>query len=165
MVRLIRYFGGRGGGVNPRPQSKYYFLQKKMQNVLKRKNILDLLICISKNDKKNKKNYESLQKNRFLSDPGTAEKRIVKSDGRTDRLTDWRTDMKDWRTYQRGVQYSSEYVLRCKKGTLEIWNRGEILNNLAMFKYLYINSNCVFSKTIWRKNAVAQWRRVGLNLR
>ena len=59
--------------------------------------------------------------------PGTIEKWIANSDGQTDGLTDLPTD-------RVRVQYLSEYVLRCKKGTI-------------------------------RKNAVAQWRRVGLNFR
>ena len=29
--------------------------------------------------------------------------------------------------------------------------------------FCYIHSNCVLSTTIWRKNALAQWKRVGLN--
>ena len=34
----------------------------------------------------------------------------------------------------------------------------EILNKMAICS----NSNCIFSKNIWKKIPVAQWKRVGL---
>ena len=74
--------------------------------------------------------------------PGTVEKRIANSDWRTDRLMNWHDGLT-------GVQYLSEYILRSKKGTLK--NPGE-----TFFKNLLNH--------FWRKNPVAQWKWVGLNL-
>ena len=74
--------------------------------------------------------------------PGTVEKRIANSDWRTDKLMNWHDGLT-------GVQYLSEYILRSKKGTLK--NPGE-----TFFKNLLNH--------FWRKNPVAQWKWVGLNL-
>ena len=58
------------------------------------------------------------------------------------------TGLTDWPTEGRLVQYLSEYVLWCKKGTLK--NPGEIFLKI--------------SQIIFEKNAVAEWKRIGLNL-
>ena len=66
---------------------------------------------------------------KLLNKPGTR-RRLRKglqipmdglTDWQTDGLADWRTDWltTDWPNDKRRVQYLSEYVFRCKKGTLK----------------------------------------------
>jgi len=105
---------------------------------------------------KNKLRYPFIKKNK----PGTRVRLRKGLQITMDWLTDWRTDgMTDWLM----VQYLSEYVLRCKKGTLK--NQGEIFSkksakskNWNVHLFCYMNSNCVFSKALEEKKTVAQWK-------
>ena len=86
-----------------------------------------------------------------LTDWRTDKLLIWQTDGRTDGLTDWQTvKLTNWRT----------------DGRSPIFNRKRIFENIsptkmAMFKKVfYVNSSCVFSKTIqlWGQNkSVGHW--------
>ena len=58
---------------------------------------------------------------------------------------DWRTE--GLKTDERWVQYLRQFVLQYKKRNLKIF--GELFSKICL--------------TVFEKNAVAQWRRAGLN--
>ena len=95
---------------------------------------------------------------RETRNPGTAQNRIANSDGQTDGLTDWRINIQADIFYdiQKEPLTIFSKIRQTEKGRFGFstifhhlrWNSKQNGNDQIFFN---INSNCVISKTIWKK--------------